>query len=495
MEDSSDADEANIFPQLILILVLTLVNAFFASAELAVLSVNRNKIKRLASEGNKRAKAVEKLLVDETKFLSTIQVGITLAGFFSSATAAVAISDDFAILLSHIGVPLEVGDSISMVLVTLILSYFTLVFGELLPKRIALRNPEKVAMFEARVLCLVKIIVTPFVKLLSGSCNLLVKIFGLNKDDTSDNVSEEDIIDVVTSGVESGVVDEERQKIIESTLKFNHLTATDLMTPRVDVFMIDIDDSQTENINLILEEKYTRVPVYKKTKDNIIGIINVKDITVAAKKNGFGKINIEKIMREPLFVREHIKANQLFMKMKANKQQIALLMDEFGGFSGIVTMEDLIEEIVGNIYDEFDDDERNIVKVGEDEYIVKGSTPIQEINQELDLTLDESNIEYDTIAGFVVANINKIPEVGETIKVEYENLYFEVKDMENNRILTILLKIKKVENNDWLFAKKEYNMWVICYMCFGVFQNIYLDIFETPGSVAISRKGGNVCLL
>lgn len=445
MEENDDADEANIVPQIILIIVLTFINAFFASAELAVLSVNRSKIKRLAGEGNKRAEAVEKLCSDETKFLSTIQVGITLAGFFSSATAAVAISDDLAAIVSKIGISLETAKSVSMVLVTLVLSYFTLVFGELLPKRIALKNPEKIAMLEAKTLCFIKIIVTPFVKLLSGSCNLLVKIFGLNENSDEEKTSEEDIIDVVTSCVESGAVDEERQKIIESTLKFDHLTATDLMTPRVDVFMIDCDDDTRENINSILDEKYTRVPVYKKNRDNIIGIINVKDIIEEAREVGFDNISIEKILREPLFVSEHMKANQLFKMMKLKNQQIALLMDEFGGFSGIVTMEDLIEEIVGNIYDEFDD-ERNITAISENEYMIKGSTPIQEINQELDLQLDENNREYDTIAGFVVANINKIPQVGETISVEYENLYFEVKSLRNNRILTVLLKIKKSVN-------------------------------------------------
>ncbi len=181
MEENDDADEANIIPQIILIIVLTFVNAFFASAELFVLSVNRSKIKRLASEGNKRAKAVEKLCSDETKFLSTIQVGITLAGFFSSATVAVAISDDLATIVSKIGLSLETAKSVSMVLVTLVLSYFTLVFGELFPKRIALKNPEKIAMLEAKILCFIKVVVTPFVKLLSGSCNLLVKIFGLNE--------------------------------------------------------------------------------------------------------------------------------------------------------------------------------------------------------------------------------------------------------------------------------------------------------------------------
>ena len=444
MEDSSDADGVNIFPQLILIIILTLVNAFFASAELAILSVNKSKIRKMASEGNSRAKAVEKLFDDETKFLSTIQVGITLAGFFSSATAAVAISDDLALVLENIGIPLEYGEDISMVVVTLILSYFTLVFGELFPKRLALRNPEKIAMSRAKILLTFKYIVSPFVKLLSGSCNLLVKMFRVDKNSEEEIVTDEDIIDVVSSGVEDGTVDEEMQKMIEGTLRFDHLTATDLMTPRVDVFMIDIDDDVEKNINLILEEKYSRVPVFKKNRDNIVGSINMKDIIEPAKKFGFNNLDLSKIIREPYFVRDLIKADQLFEEMKRHKQQIAFLMDEFGGFSGIVTMEDLIEEIVGNIYDEYDDEINNITEVGENQYLIKGATPIQELNQELDLDLDEENTEYDTIGGFIVSNINKIPKSGENIIVEYKNLTFKVKDVKKTRILTVILTINPI---------------------------------------------------
>lgn len=444
MEDSSDADGVNIFPQLILIIILTLVNAFFASAELAILSVNKSKMKKMASEGNSKAKAVEKLFDDETKFLSTIQVGITLAGFFSSATAAVAISDDLALILENIGISLEYGKDISMVIVTLILSYFTLVFGELFPKRLALRNPEKIAMNRAKILLTFKYIVSPFVKLLSGSCNLLVKMFRINKNSEEEMVTDEDIIDVVSSGVEDGTVDEEMQKMIEGTLRFDHLTATDLMTPRVDVFMIDIDDDAEKNIDLILEEKYSRVPVYKKNRDNIIGSINMKDIIEPARKLGFNNLDLSKIIREPYFVRDLIKADQLFEEMKQHKQQIAFLMDEFGGFSGIVTMEDLIEEIVGNIYDEYDDEMNNITEIGENQYLIKGATPIQEMNQELDLDLDEENTEYDTIGGFIVSNINKIPKSGENIVVEYKNLSFKVKDVKKTRILTVILTINQI---------------------------------------------------
>lgn len=441
--DDPDADTSSIFPQLLLIVVLTAINAFFAAAELAVVSANKNKIKRLASEGNKKARNVEKLSSDETKFLSTIQVGITLAGFFSSATASVTLSEGFGEWLLAIGIPY--GDKISMILITLILSYITLIFGELLPKRVALRNPEQTSMNFAGILLAVKFIATPFVKLLSGSCNLLAKIFQLDKDNEEEKVSDEDIIDVVTEGVSDGSVEEDKQKIIESTLKFYHLTATDLMTPRVDVFMIDIDDDTSENIEKMLNEKYTRVPVYKDSIDNIIGVINVKDILTSAHKNGFENIDLKSIMRDPYFTRKYIEADELFKKMKAVNQQMAFLLDEFGGFSGLVTMEDLVEEIVGNINDEFDD-ELDIVQQSENSYIVNGSVAIHELNSELDIELDDDNAKYDTVAGLIVYTIGHIPQKDENIDIVIDNVRLQVTKLTNNRITKII--ITKLCTND-----------------------------------------------
>ncbi len=441
--DDPDADTASIFPQLVLIIVLTAINAFFAAAELAVVSANKNKIKRLASEGNRKARNVEKLSSDETKFLSTIQVGIPLAGFFPSATASVTLSEGFGKWLLSIGIPY--GDKISMILITLILSYITLIFGELLPKRIALRNPEQTSMNFAGILLAVKFIATPFVKLLSGSCNLLAKMFRIDKNIDEEKVSDEDIIDVVTEGVSDGSIGEDKQKIIESTLKFYHLNATDLMTPRVDVFMVDIDDDTSENIEKMLNEKYTRVPVYKDSIDNIIGVINVKDILTSAHKNGFDNINLKNIIREPYFARKYIDADELFKKMKAANQQMAFLLDEFGGFSGLVTMEDLVEEIVGNINDEFDD-EVDIVKLDENSYTVNGSVAIHELNSELDLELDDDNAKYDTVAGLIVYSIGHIPHKDENIDIVVDNIRLQVTKLTNNRINKVL--ITKLYNND-----------------------------------------------
>lgn len=425
--DEGDADSSNIIPQLVLILVLTLVNAFFAMAELAIISVNKTKIDLLCKEGNKKAKIVQKLSQDQTKFLSTIQVGITLAGFFSSAVAAVGISDELSVFLLKLNLPY--AETISIVFVTLILSFFTLIFGELFPKRIALVFPEKISMFVAGPVNVMKIIFTPFVKLLSGTCNLLSKITGLSKKAKKEKISEEEIISIVETGVTDGTLDKEKQKMIESVLKFNDLTATDIMTPRIAVFMIDIDSDIKKFLPKLMEENYTRVPVYKDTRDKIIGVLNVKDLTKVIIEKGIDNIDLKQIIRKPLFVQNLIKINKLFQIMKNTKNQIAILLDEFGGVSGIATMEDIVEEVVGNIYDEYDDD-NNITKISEVEYIVSGSTPIQEVNRELDLELEEDSPDYDTIAGLIIDKLNSFPKGKEEINIK--NITIVVDNVTNN---------------------------------------------------------------
>lgn len=434
-----DPTTASIIPQIILIIVLTAINAFFAAAELAVVSANKNKIKRLASEGNKKAQKVEKLADDETKFLSTIQVGITLAGFFSSATASVTLSEGFGKALISIGVPY--GDTVAMIIITLILSYITLIFGELLPKRIALRNPEKTSMNFAGVLLVVRTVFTPFVKLLSGSCNLLAKLFKIDKNE-EEKVSDEDIIDVVTEGVSDGSIGEDKQELIESTLEFYHLNAADIMTPRVDVFMIDIDDDRNANVEKIISEKYTRIPVYKDTIDNIIGVINAKDILEAAHGNGFENVDLTKLIRPPFFAREFIDTSELFQQMKKENQQLAVLVDEFGGVSGIVTVEDLVEVIVGDINDEFDEDVDEIKCDADGGFTVSGNASVHDVNDETEVHLDDENTEYDTVSGLVIYEIGHIPTADENIDITVSDARIRVLKVANNRIIKV--KINKI---------------------------------------------------
>ncbi len=436
--DDADADADSILLQIILIIVLTLINAFFAMSEMAVISANKTRVEILAKDGNKKAKLVLKLNENQTNFLSTIQVGITLAGFFSSATAAGSIADLFSGWLVSVNVPY--AETIAVVVITLLLSFLTLIFGELLPKKIALAFPEKIAMNVARPINVIRVLTIPLVKVLSGTCNLLAKLLGLNKFLVEEKVTDEEIISVVEEGVEDGTLDVEKQKMIESVLKFNDLTATDIMTPRIKVFMIDVEEPLSEYLSDIFEQKFTRIPVYKETRDNIIGWIHVRDLMQEIIEKGVEKVKIDKVMRKALYVRDMMKINKLFQVMKDTKNQIAILLDEFGGVSGIATMEDIVEEVVGNIYDEYDD-EKNFIRLNDNQYLVNGDTPIQEVNRDLDLEFDEENSNYDTIGGLVLATLDTFPKGGEVL--EFDNIELWVQKVKNQKIETIKITINE----------------------------------------------------
>ena len=444
MESDSDDPDANLWGQVVLVGFLTLLNAIFAATELAVLSVNKNKMKRLSEDGNSKATAVLRLLDDENKFLSTIQVGITLAGFFSSATVAATLAQPVGDWLA--GLNVKYSYEIASVGLTLILSYITLVLGELFPKRVARRFPDKVALFMARPIRFLNVIATPFVKLLSASTELIVKITRIESGVEDEKISEDDIRSMVDEGVTGGSIESNEQKMIENIFKFNDLDAMDVMTPRVDVYMIDIDDDPKEYLDELIYGRYTRIPVYRDNRDNIIGIINIKDLFIQVRKRGFDKIDIHKIIRPPFFVADHTKINSLYTKMQSGNIHIAILTDEFGGFSGIVSLEDIIEEIMGNIYDEYDDISPMINKIDDNKYIVDGSTPIQDINREIDLSFDEDNDEYDTIGGLVISIINRIPTDEEGLVVEYDGIIMTVQKMDGNRIDQILITLPIIEN-------------------------------------------------
>lgn len=421
--------------QLIIIVVLIVINAFFASSELAILSANPIKIGMLAEKGNKKAKLVQKLQEDETKFLSTIQVGITLAGFFSSATAAVSLSEGFGEWLSSLNVPF--AETIALIVVTLILSYFTLVFGELFPKRIALRSPEKIAMAFSGPVNVIRLIFKPIVFLLSGSCNLLVKLFRL-KPNNDEKVTEDEVIALVSTGVDDGTIDKDELELIDAVFTFGDLSVKDVMTPRIDIKMIDINDSLKAIDETIKKERYTRLPVYEDSKDNIIGILNIKDIVLFLDYKHLKKEDIKSILRKPQYVTETMKADNLFKDLKKNKEHSALVIDESGSISGYVTLEDLIEEVMGNIYDEHDEVIEPIEKIDDNTYLVLGNTSIQEINRELDLDI-ERNDQYNSIAGLIAYHLEYIPEIDEVIDLKDYGISLKIIRKDKNRIVKVEL--------------------------------------------------------
>lgn len=435
----SEPEPANTTSQLIFIVILVMVNAFFASAEMAIVSLNKNKIKLLAEEGNKKASLLLKLMDEPTKFLSTIQVGITLAGFFSSASAATGISNDMSIFLDKYSIPYSA--QISLIVVTIILSYITLVFGELFPKRLALQKSEAIAMFSIKPVLFISKIAVPFVKLLSASTNILVRLTGIDGEGLEEKVSKEEIRSMMEVGQEHGVINETEKEMIDSIFEFDDKLADEVMTPRTEVYLINIDTPVSEFLDELLEEKYSRIPVYEGDLDNIIGILYMKDFFIAARTHGFENVDIRSILHSPYFVPERKNIDELFKELQSSKQHMAVLIDEYGGFSGIVTIEDLIEEVMGDIHDEYDDDEPDIKKIDNNTFIVNGLSALDELNNSLHLNL--ASEDCDTISGYLVDLIGRIPNDGEEEVIEQDNIVFKIEEMKEKRINKVKISIQR----------------------------------------------------
>src|SRR5690554_6650066 len=423
--------------KLILILVLTLVNAFFAASEMAMVSVDRIKLSSKADKGDKKAKMLVNILKEPSRFLSTIQVGITFAGFFSSASAAVSISARLGDALDRMGIPF--GQDLAFIGITLILSYVMLVFGELVPKRIALRYAEKFAMLAVKPINLVAKIMHPFVTFLSISTNTVMRIIGISQEGVEAKVTLEEIGSMVEVGHEQGFINPVEREMIRSVIKFDDKLAEEIMTARTEVFAIDIDDPPEEYMEEFLRLKHSRVPVYREDVDNIIGILYLKDYLLEAYRKGFGNIDIMDILRPAYFVPERKNINDLFMELKSIRNHMAILIDEYGCFSGLVTMEDLIEEIVGDIDDEFDLDDPDVKKLDDNLYLARGSVSIKELNSRTGLELDEESEDYDTLAGFLIHQLGYIPDDQETPEIMVDQVLFKIQEIEDKRITKVLI--------------------------------------------------------
>ena len=426
-----------IISNLFFLAFLTLVNAFFSCTEMAVVSVNKNRMGMLAEKGNKKAKLILKLLEEPTNFLSTIQVAITLSGFFASASAATNFSFVVENWLNPFNIPYT--KEISLVLVTVVLSFFTLVFGELVPKRVALQRAESIALFSVKIVYLISKIVLPFIKLLSFSTNLVLKILGVNLENIEEKVSEEEIKSLIEVGQRHGVFNETEKEMITSVLSFDNKIAREIMIPRKNVYSINIDTPLTNYLDEILEEKHSRIPVYQGDKDNIVGILYLKDFIVEARKNGFENVNISSIMKKPYFVLENKNIDVLFKEFQKRKIFMAILVDEYGSFVGIVTMEDIIEEVMGNIQDVYDEEDPLLEKLSEYTYLVDGFYSLNDLNSKLGLKID--NDEFDTVSGFVIDLIGRIPEENEKLQVNYKNLSFQILSVKEKCIDKIKMTI------------------------------------------------------
>ncbi|MEG0775261.1 hemolysin family protein, partial [Clostridium sp.] len=349
--------------QIFVIFLLILMNAFFAASEIAIVSLNRTKISLLAEDGDKKAQLLLKLMEEPSRFLATIQVGITLGGFFASASAAASLSQPLAFLLSSANIP--GSGQIALITVTIILSYFTLVLGELFPKRMALQNAEGIAMFAVNPIIFISKLTAPFVKILTLSTNFLVKVTGIQGEGLDEKISREEIRLMINAGEENGVINEIEKDMLDNIFEFDDTIAREIMTPRVNVFTLDITLPVSELLNRVLEEQYSRVPVFENQVDNIIGILYMKDLFIESCKDSFDEEKIRQLLRPAYFVPETKNIDKLFRELQYTQNHMAILMDEYGAFSGIVTIEDLIEEVMGNIFDEHDENHNSIVKIDE----------------------------------------------------------------------------------------------------------------------------------
>ncbi len=337
--------------QIIVVIVLILINGLFASSEIAFLSINKIELKQQIKKNNKKAKKIQRLVDNPSSFLATIQIGITLAGFLASAFAAEAFADEIVIYFQFLNIDVGILKTITVIIVTLILSYFTLVFGELVPKRIAMTYPDKIAYFMVGFITILMKVTYPFVYILTKSTNLVSKLFGCgNKKE--EKITEEEIKAIILNGRDEGVVEEGEKDLIFNVFNFNDTEAQEIMTKKEDVVSISVDIDKKELMDIIKKSKYTRMPVYNKEKEFVIGILNIKDIIVYHKK--YQRLNILDIMHEPIFVDKNDKADDIFRLMQQKNQAIVIVKDENSNMLGIITMEDVIEEIVGNIFDEFD---------------------------------------------------------------------------------------------------------------------------------------------
>ena len=436
--------------QVFVLIILILINAFFAASEIAFISLNDAKIEKQAKEGNKKAKQIRKMLKNPSKFLATIQIGITLAGFLSSAFASDAFADKLAPVLNSIVPSINIGTwkAISIIIITILLSFFTLIFGELVPKRLAMKHYEKISFFTIGFIRVLSIVTAPFVRFLTFVTNSISKLFGVSESEEQ-TVTEEEIKMMIDQGKEKGTIEEEQKELLNNVFEFNDITVSEIMKHRKDIFAVDINTPLEELMQNISKEdyRYSRIPVYDETIDEIKGILYVKDILKNMNKKSF---KIKNIMHDAYFVPQNKMINDLFKEMQKNKTQMAVILDEYGGTAGIITMEDIIEEIVGDIYDEYDEVEQEYEQIDENTYILSGSMTIYDVNKLLNAKIPEGD--YDTLSGFLQDELDRIPEDEENPIIETKEITYKIEEYEDRRIL----KVKACKNkNKQIEEEKE----------------------------------------
>ncbi|MCR5587617.1 MAG: hemolysin family protein [Lachnospiraceae bacterium] len=413
--------------------------------EMAVVSLNDNKVKRQAAEGNKKAKKVFGFIKTPGTFLATIQVGVTLAGFLSSAFAADKFSGRLTGVIDPGGKYPFVG-TICTVVVTIILSYFSLVLGELVPKRVAQSNAEKIAFRSAGVVSGFGVLMKPFVKFLNFSTNLVLRILHVDPNPKDNNVTEEEIRMMVDVGSEEGTIEISEKEMIQNIFEFNDKDVAEIMTHRTKMASLPVDATYEQVVKIAKNDKHTRIPVYEGSIDKIVGILHLKDLIGISDEKEIGEFSLTKLMRPPLFVHETKKISALFNEMKKGHMHMAVIVDEYGGTMGIVTIEDMLEEIVGNISDEFDEDDIEILELSDGGYKVRGDMSLNDLEEAINVDFDSED--YDTIAGLTLGLLDRVPDDGETPEVQYKNVKIKVLQVEENWISRLLIHVIPKEEKD-----------------------------------------------
>ena len=430
---------SQIIQQLILQLALILLNAFFAATEIAVISLNEKKVKARAEDGDRKAVRMLKMIEEPTRFLSTIQIGITLAGFLASAFAA----DNFAeklsgFFVSTFDIPAGYSgavNTVAVIVITLILSFFTLVLGELVPKRIAMKHKEQLAEAVCGIITFLAAALRPIIWLLTVSTNGVLRLFGIDPNEKEDPVSEEDIVLMLDAGADEGSLNQNDIEYIKNVFKLDGMTAEDVMTPRKSVVMIPEDAGTDEILRIIEEEGYSRIPVYSESADKIVGILYTRDFLLKHSRPGFTP---KDAMFQPTFVPETVHLDVLFKEMQQEHNHIVVVVDEYGVTAGIVTMEDILEEIVGEIWDEQDEAIEDFVALGDNTYRVLCSAYIEDFFEFFSLEPDEDT-EATTVNGWIIELIGSIPEKGFTF--DYQNLTVTVTDADDLMAHEITVKV------------------------------------------------------
>ena len=439
-----DPGSQTIYLQLFILFLLTLFNAFFSASEMALVSLNRSRVEQKAAEGEKKFVRLLTVLENPNNFLSTIQVGITFISILSGASLANDLGAVFAKWMGNSATAQTAGYWLALAMLT----FVSIVLGELYPKRIAMNMKENLAVVTAPVIIFLGKIVSPFVWLLSAATNLISRITPMNFDDADEQMTRDEIEYILTKSEQT--LDAEEIEMLQGIFNLDEMMAREVMVPRTDAFMVNIEDDINVIMQEILRQNFSRIPVYEGDKDNIIGLIHTKKILAESFTNGFDQLNIRRIMQEPLFVPETIFVDDLLKSLRNTQNQMAILLDEYGGVSGIVTLEDLLEEIVGEIDDETDKTEIFVREIAENTFIVQGSMTLNDFNEYFNLDLSSDDV--DTIAGFYLTGLGTIPSQDEKEAYELDNNGFHIvmvnDKVKNGRVTKLKIIITPLDDEN-----------------------------------------------